>query len=333
MGSPHSGLRGYPMPVILSQHYLATDRVYQDVEYGLYHYPRQYFNRIRAYDKFIYYRPLGESKRRSDSLHYFGYGILGQPFLDFAKADHRFVPVITGKAFPTIVPIKDTAGFYYETETNRPPVAVSAVREISDVTYYRILAAAGVFATALERAPSTEDVPTLYSALPLSHAPTDSLREITQIPPGAGYIPTGKPVNVVEAALLQERARADHQTVLKHLVALIHEQGGRTWCDNYIDLLGDVGGDRMLIEAKSLNDTADAVHRMRYGMGQLFDYRHRYATKIGEVKPVLAFGRLPERSDLWIGSALEENGVAFVGQTKDEIVPLNELAESLSIFR
>lgn len=159
------------------------------------------------------------------------------------------------------------------------------------------------------------------------------MREIRDIPPGAGYIPSGRPVNVREAALLQERARADHQAVLKHLAALVHERGGRTWYDNYIDLFGDVDGSRMLIEAKSLNDPEDAVHRMRYGMGQLFDYRHRYNSTIGAVKPVLAFGRLPANDDLWIGAALEENGVAFVGQAADKIVPLNESAEALPIFR
>lgn len=320
------------MPVILSQHFLASDRVYEDVEYGLYHYPRQYFSRVKAYDRFIYYRPLGESKKRADSLHYFGFGILGQPFADVDKPDHRFVP-INGEPFRRPVHIRDATGLYFETENARPPVAVSAVREISDVTYYRILAAAGVQATTLEQMARPEDNSVEYSRLPILTAPIDGLREITDIPPGAGYIPTGQPVNVKEAALLQERARADHQTVLKHLAALVRGQGGRTWYDNYIDLLAEVDGQRMLIEAKSLNNPADAIHRMRYGMGQLFDYRHRYRATVGEVKPVLAFGRFPGNSDLWIGAALEENGVAFVAQAEGSIIPLNESAEALPIFR
>jgi len=80
------------------------------------------------------------------------------------------------------VPLKDPAGLYYETESLVAPVAVSAVREIGEVTYYRILAAADVSATALEQIQSTEEVPpALVSALVLD-APKDELREVTDIP-------------------------------------------------------------------------------------------------------------------------------------------------------
>ena len=41
------------MPVILTQHYSPSDRIYQDAEYSLYHYPKQYFSRIRPGDRFI----------------------------------------------------------------------------------------------------------------------------------------------------------------------------------------------------------------------------------------------------------------------------------------
>ena len=53
------------MPVILSQHFSPADRIYADAEGSLYHYPRQYFTRIKPYDTFVYYRPLGESAHRT----------------------------------------------------------------------------------------------------------------------------------------------------------------------------------------------------------------------------------------------------------------------------
>ncbi len=65
------------MPVVLSQHFLSSDRRYQDAEFSLYHYPKVYFSRVQAYDRFIYYRPLGESRPRHDSRQYFGFGRLG----------------------------------------------------------------------------------------------------------------------------------------------------------------------------------------------------------------------------------------------------------------
>ena len=51
------------MPVILTQHFSPSDRVYEDAEFSLYHFPRIYFSRVRPYDRFIYYRPLGKRKR------------------------------------------------------------------------------------------------------------------------------------------------------------------------------------------------------------------------------------------------------------------------------
>jgi len=114
---------------------------------------------------------------------------------------------------------------------------------------------------------------------------------------------------------------------------MIQERGGRTWYNNNIDLLGDINGSGMLIEAKSLSSGADATGRMRYGMGQLFDYRYRYKRELGEAKPVLAFGRSPDNGDSWIAYVLQENGIAFISQVRNEIVPLNNLAEGLPIFR
>jgi len=238
--------------------------------------------------------------------------VLGQPFADPARADHRFVPIIKGAPFVSLVSLKDPAGLYYETESGTPPVAVSAIRELNEVSYYRILAAAGVSATALEQTASTEEAPPPMLSVLALDPPKDTLREILEIPPGAGYVPRDDTsVNIYEAAALQERARADHQSVLKRLARMIQDRGGRTWYNNNIDLLCDVDGSMMLIEAKSLNSAADAVHRMRYGMGQLFDYRYRYKGEVGEAQPVLAFGKSPDKSDVWIASVLQENGVAL----------------------
>ena len=165
------------MPVILSQHFLAKDRPYEDIEYGLYHYPRIYFGRIKPYDNFIYYRPLGESERRSDSLNYFGYGILGQLWPDPTRSDHRYVAILKGEPFERLVPLKDPSGLYYETESEKQPTSVSAVREINEITYYRILAAANVSATALEHRESTEEASWPVSTMVLS-PPKDTLREV-----------------------------------------------------------------------------------------------------------------------------------------------------------
>ena len=116
------------MPVILSQHFLPAERVYEDAEGSLYHYPRQYFTRIQPFDRFVYYRPLGESTRRLDSKTYFGHGVLGVPFADPYRQDHRFVPIIQYEPFSNLVGLKDAQGRYFETETNQPPPSQSAAQ-------------------------------------------------------------------------------------------------------------------------------------------------------------------------------------------------------------
>ena len=104
------------MPVVLSQHFSAADRVYLDVEGSLYHYPRVYHARLsKPYNRFVYYRPLGGSARRPDSRHYFGHGVLGVPYADTHRADHYFVDVIQYQPFPKLVPLTDAQGTYYET--------------------------------------------------------------------------------------------------------------------------------------------------------------------------------------------------------------------------
>lgn len=317
------------MPVVLSQHFSPADRVYLDVEGALYHYPRQYFARVRPFERFVYYRPLGKSAHRADSRHYFGYGMLGDVTPDPSRQDHRFVDVAKYEPFKLLVPLRDAQGNYYETGTLQIPQMQLAVREISEIAYHRMLAAAGVADTGISLAPNTEEVATgLFVGRPLTF-PKDQLRELREIPKGAGYMPTGALVDVYEAAALQERARADRQRVLADITARIQELGGSTWYNNNIDLFATLGDHKMLVEAKSLNDRRRAVDRMRYGMGQLFDYRVRYEAEVGDALPILAFGRPPTADAAWVGRILDGNGVALVSRERENLIPLNRHAESL----
>jgi hypothetical protein len=163
--------------------------------------------------------------------------------------------------------------------------------------------------------------------------PKDGFREIERVPPGAGYVPrSGDPPNVYEAAALQERAREDHQRVLGLIVRDIRAKGGTCLYNNNVDLLAKLGEDRLLVEAKSLNDLADAVDRMRYGMGQLMDYGVRYRAEIEGAKPMLVFGRAPASDAGWIGDILQANGVAFACGVGDAVQPLNERARQTRLF-
>ncbi len=322
------------MPVVLSQHFSPADRVYADAEGSLYHYPRQYFARIKPYDSFVYYRPLGESKERLDSKTYFGYGILGMPFPDVDRTDHRFVPIIKYNRFPHLVPLKDPLGNYYETGSPRALPAQSAVRAIGDVDLHRILAAAGVASTGLAVLPSTEEIAAIsYLGRPISF-PKDELREANDIPPGAGYRPHGDLVlDVYESAALQERARADHQRVLKLIAAAVNKRGGKWWYNNNIDLFARVGEQPTLIEAKSLNDVSRVVDRMRYGIGQLTDYCVRYKEDVGAAIRVLAFGRPPDRATSWVCTVLQEANIAFVAAEGGRLIPLNGHAGDLRFMK
>jgi hypothetical protein len=246
------------MPVILTQHFSPGDRVYEDAEYSLYHYPKIYFSRVRQFDRFIYYRPLGKFAPRLDSKHYFGHGVLGEFFDDPMRKDHRFVNIIKGQQFRLLVPIIDQWSHYFETESLRPPQFASSVRDISETAYYKILAAADASSATLPLLPSTESLDDIIAAVGVTTPPRDNFREISEIPPGAGYVPSGNPfLNVYESAALQERARDDHQIVLRTIQKAVHRRGGITWYNNNVDLFARIGEERMLIEAKSLNSFRD----------------------------------------------------------------------------
>lgn len=322
------------MPVILSQIFEPSDRIYKDAEGSLYHYPRQYFSRIKPYDAFIYYRPRGRRTLREDSAHYFGHGVLGVPHDDLDDPTHRYVPLIRYEPFPTLVPLRDPFGRYYETESERPIVAQSAVRTLGEVPYHRILAAAHVVSTGISLAPSTDEiVATGYFGTPIP-PPIDEVRRITAIPAGAGYVPKGNRfLDVNESAALQERARADHQKVLRSIAKAAKHKGGTFWYNNHIDLVVELGPERLLIEAKSLNDVRDAVNRMRYGLGQLMDYSVRYRANLHNAKPVLAFGRPLDRETSFVATILQENNVGLIAQDVDHLRALNDIARDYALLQ
>jgi hypothetical protein len=319
------------LPLILSQHFSPADRVYEDAEFSLYHYPRVYFSRVRRYEPFVYYRPLGESQRRADSMSYFGHGVLGEWYEDYRKPDHRFVNILRGQRFPRLVPLRNERGTYYETETTTGPQFQAAVRELSPLAYHAILSAAGVTQHDLDAMPDTEGIAASPYPLPLVAAPTDALREIEVIPPGAGYVPRGDSslLNVYESAALQERARRDHQEALRIVQQAVLRHGGTTFYNNNIDLLARIGESRFLIEAKSISGPRVVVDRMRYGIGQLADYAYRYEPLAGTAQRVLLFASAPDREVAWISAVLENERVAFVATRGNQVMPLNAIAQSL----
>jgi hypothetical protein len=320
------------MPVVLSQRTWHDDPKYLDREGVIYHYPRQYRGRINDFERFIYYRPATGATVEEQST-YIGHGVLGESYEDWARDDHYFINIAWYEPFRRAVPLRQD-NVFVETEGGSGPQFQSAARPIRETAYYRILMLGGVSA-GREFAPplTTETVLSAgYSPL-IVEAPRDAFREATTIPEGTGYVPSGKALpSVYESAALQERARKDHNETLELIRRNAQRLGGRCWYNNNIDLFVRCGDQSLLIEAKSLNDVRQSVDRMRYGMGQLFDYRVRYKAEVAGADPVLAFGAPPDRETGWITTILQENGIAFVARDRERIVPLNERAATLAIF-
>ena len=244
-----------------------------------------------------------------------------------------YINIAWYEPFSRPVPLRQD-NVFVETEGGSGPQFQSAARPIRETAYYRILMLGGVSA-GREFAPplTTETVLSAgYSPL-IVEAPRDAFREAITIPEGTGYVPSGKALpSVYESAALQERARKDHNETLELIRRHAERLGGRCWYNNNIDLFVRCGDQSLLIEAKSLNDVRQSVDRMRYGMGQLFDYRVRYKAEVAGADPVLAFGAPPDRETGWITTILQENGIAFVARDRERIVPLNERAAALTIF-
>ena len=233
--------------------------------------------------------------------------------------------------FERPVPLRQNS-LFVETESSTSPQFQSAARQIRETAYYRILMLGGVSA-AHEFAPVTTEsvLSSVYSPL-IAEAPKDAFREALIIPEGTGYVPSGKSLpSVYESAALQERARKDHNATLELIRRSAERLGGRCWYNNNIDLFVRCGEQALLVEAKSLNDARQSVDRMRYGMGQLFDYRVRYKAELAGAEPVLAFGAPPDLATAWVTTILQENGIAFVARDGKRLIPLNERAQALAI--
>ena len=233
--------------------------------------------------------------------------------------------------FERPVPLRQNSEFV-ETEGSTSPQFQSAARQIRETAYYRILMLGGVSAGREFARNTTESVLSIgYSAL-IAEAPRDVFREALTIPEGTGYVPSGKALpSVYESAALQERARKDHNATLELIRRSAERLGGRCWYNNNIDLFVRCGEQALLVEAKSLTDVRHSVDRMRYGMGQLFDYRVRYKAEVAGAEPVLAFGARPDRATGWVTTILQENGIAFIARDGQRLVPLNERAQALVI--
>lgn len=320
------------VPVVLSQRTWHDDPKYLDREGVIYHYPRQYRGRINDFDRFIYYRPATGASEQERST-YIGHGVLGMSIEDWAKAGHYFVDIGWYEPFDRPVPLRQ-GSIFVETESATTPQFQSAARSIRETAYYRILMLGGVLAGREFAPPATTETVSATGYSPLVvEAPRDALREALTIPEGTGYVPSGRALpSVYESAALQERARKDHNATLELVRRCAERLGGRCWYNNNIDLFVSCGDQALLVEAKSLNDARQSVDRMRYGMGQLFDYRVRYKAEVAGAQPVLAFGAPPDRATGWITTILQENGIAFIARDRERLIPLNDRAAALSIL-
>lgn len=307
---------------------------YLDVPGVIYHYPERYFPYINGFERFLYYRPQ-RGAIAAEASTYVGFGTLAAPFVDPDDATHRYVGIAQYRAFSNPVPYADLGGAFYESTYNsRTAFTGRSVRRISPTDFFRILAAAGQIGDPYVNLENTERV--VLGTPPVSHIiqpPRQPFRDMPFVPKGTGYRPSGSAVDVYESAALQERARADHQRVLRVIHERVTQRGGTTLFNNNVDMFAVFPGERLLIEAKSLNAPHVAVDRMRYGIGQLADYSVRYRSDLGDSQRVLAFGALPSPEASWIGTILEQSDIAFVGlSATEQLVALNPRAEKLALF-
>jgi hypothetical protein len=318
------------VPLILTQHASRDLNRYLDREGVIYHFPRVYLPLVNQVlvtagdQRFVYQRPT-KGAPPGQAGTYFGHGFLGRPYEDTQTPGHYFMDVM-GYERMRNVPLRDPQGFYYESGSSTPlMLRGKSIRYVEPERYFLILAAGQAY-SAISAPADLQDVGTFAPAL----VPVDAFRPMTAVPPGTGYVPHGNEmIDRQEVAALHERARADHQATLEQLVTRIQALGGTCEYNNNVDLFARLGERRFLVEAKSLTRQASAVNRMRYGMGQLFDYAVRYKAELRGAEPVLAFGSPPERDVSWIPTILQANGVAFVARGSSGIEAGNDLGRAL----
>lgn len=311
----------------------SADPKYLDTEFVVYHYPEQYFDRILGGEKFVYYRP-SRGASGAESSCYFGCGELGDYWDDFNNPGHRFVGIRKPVRFPRAVSFRDPEGRMYESRfSSRSAFQGQSVRHVDDLDFHRILSAAGLIGSALSEAPTVDDVIAGRVSPIVMEPPRDMFRPLDTVPEGTGYRPTGLGPDVFEAAALQERARADHQRTLQLLKRSVEAAGGLCEFNNNVDMLALFDEKKLLVEVKSLSNPASTVDRMRYGIGQLADYAVRYRDQVGMAQRILAFGSPLPGGANWVPEILDGNAVAFIVRDKGEIVPGNELARTLPLFR
>lgn len=242
------------------------------------------------------------------------------------------MPIAWSERFPSLVSLQDANFTFYETESSLKPQFQSSARRITETAFFRILALGGVSSRADFSPVLTTETVISGSFAFTAGVPKDAFRIADRIPEGTGYVPSGVVPDLFESAALQERARRDHQDILEQIRRATIRLGGRALYNNNVDLFVQIGESKYLVEAKSLNDPASAVDRMRYGMGQLFDYRVRYEAELAGAQPVLAFGARPAPSVSWIGTVLQGNDVGFIASEGGRLMPLNERARSIEFL-
>jgi hypothetical protein len=321
------------MPLILTQHASRDLHRYLDREGVIYHFPSQYLpivNRavVEAGDRrFLYQRPI-QGAPVGEGATYFGHGKVSDPYPDVSTPGHYWLDVVDYERLKP-VPLRDATGIYYETG-NRDQIMLRgrSIRYLEPMRFFMILAAGQAY-SAFQESVQLQDIGDFAPVL----APKDDFREMLAVPPGTGYVPRGlEPIDRHEAASLHERARGDHQETVKLLMERVVARGGTCLYNNNVDLLANLGERRLLIEVKSLTRQSAAVNRMRFGIGQLMDYRVRYAAEIAGAEPVLAFGTPPERDVSWIPTILQGNGIAFISRRGKGVEPGNDLARALPLF-
>lgn len=138
------------MPLILvSNDANATDQFnWKDVTGVHYHYPNGYRNMIQSGEPFIYYRGIRRADGSRGQAEYFGYGMIGEVWQDGDIPEDTpkknwawYCSIEDYEPFNPPVPAKIDGVFFEDIPPNRWH---NGVRRLNEVTYLRILDAAGI---------------------------------------------------------------------------------------------------------------------------------------------------------------------------------------------